>query len=89
MEETKKPKQSKIERLEKEGIPLSYVRFQAPVPPYVNAEPLYEFNTAGTSKYVVESITLSVEGIIWRARGELDISPTANYQYGRVIQSAL
>lgn len=96
MEEKKKPGRplkvvspplSKLEEWAEAGVPCSYVRFQQPIPPYENAEPVSEFKLGSPStlsnKYKVDSIHYTEHGVIWRYKGELDISALANVMYAR------
>lgn len=77
-----------LDILESTGIPCRYVRFQTPVPPYLDREPVSEFKlTAKDTKYKVDKITYTKLGVIWRAGGEIDIAPLANVAYSRSIQS--
>jgi hypothetical protein len=87
MEEKKKQKLSQIEQWEKFGAPCYYVRFQQPIPAFDNGEPVSEFRLNTNNKYSVDSITWTEHGIIWRVKGELDISALANVMYARVIRS--
>jgi hypothetical protein len=86
MEEIKKKavKMVLLEHWENRGVACHYVRFQAPVPPSKDKEPVSEFCTQGpTTKYIVDRITYCEQGVIWRANGELDITPLANVMYSR------
>lgn len=75
-----------IEQWEKYGIPCHYVRFHQPIPPAENAEPVSEFKLNSHGKYSVESIVYTEHGVIWRAKGEVDICALANVMYARSIQ---
>ena len=83
MEEKKKPKSSPLEQWERNGVPCYYVRLHQPIPPIENAEPVSEFRLNTQNKYSVESITYTEHGVIWRAKGELDICALANVMYAR------
>ena len=79
---------STLEEWESQGVPCHYVRFQQPVPPSLNKEPVSEFSLLNkNTKYLVERITYTPHGLIWRAGGEVDISANANVMYVRVIFS--
>lgn len=77
-------KKSPLAKMQEGGIKCHYVRFHQSVPPGVNREPVSEFYTkSSTSKYVVDSITYTPDGLIFEANGELDIVPLANVIYAR------
>lgn len=86
--EPKKPKQKKnlLEEWENEGVPCYYARFQQPVPPSVNKEPVSEFCIrAKQLKYLVDRLTYTTHGLIWRSGGEIDLTPLPNVMYVRFI----
>lgn len=87
--ETKDPQTPSLSILEKwisEGIPCYYMRFQSPVAPARDKEPVSEFYIKGpTGKYLVDSIWYTPYGVIWRAHKETDITPLANVNWSRVI----
>jgi hypothetical protein len=89
MEEKKTPKaklalaKSLIETWELGGVPCRYVRFHQAVPRFQNDEPVSEFQLSDNRKYGVDSITYTDHGVIWRAKGELDICALANVMYAR------
>ncbi len=85
MEPKKDQKKLKLEQWEKDGAPCYYVRFHQPLPPVENLEPVSEFRTNTNNKYSVDSITYCEQGVIWRAKGELDICALANVMYARSI----
>lgn len=69
-----------------EGVPCYYVRFQNPVSPGVNREPVSEFYIKGpTGKYIVDQIIYTPYGLIFRAFGETDIVPLANVMLTRTV----
>jgi hypothetical protein len=84
-DEKKKPKLSLIEQWELHGVPCKYVRFHQPVPPVEDSEPVSEFRLKTKNKYSVDSITYTEHGLIWRAKGEVDICALANVLYSRAI----
>jgi len=78
-----------LEKWESEGVPCYYARFQGPVPPSLNKEPVSEFYLkSSTNKYVVDRITYTEHGLIWRANSELNMTPLANVQYVRSINDS-
>jgi len=61
-----------------------YVRFHSPVPPAVNKEPVSEFVLSGKQeKYLVDDMTYTTDGLIFKAYGEIGIIPLANVVYCR------
>lgn len=77
---------SRIKEWEDEGIRCYYVRFHQPIPPGVHKEPVSEFYLkSNTNKYVVDSLTYTVHGLVYRAYGETNISPLANIMYVRTL----
>lgn len=76
-----------IDKWEKAGVHCFYVRFHQPVPPAKDLEPVAEFSTQAKppSKYLVDSITYTPNGVIFRAKGEVDLVPLANVIYVRSI----
>ena len=86
-EPVSRPPYPKLLIWEENGIPCYYVQFQSPCPPSVNKEPVFEFSLKNLSpKYVVERITLTEHGVIWRSNGEMNFSPSANVKYCRAVQ---
>lgn len=86
MIEAKKPKMTNLKKWEAEGVACYYIRFHQPVPPAKNHEPVAEFDTeAKTAKYLVDSITYTPNGVIFRFKGEVDLVPLANVIYIRTI----
>lgn len=79
-----------IEELEGSGFDCYYVRFHGPVPVIADREPVYEFRIGvpGTpgSKYAVDRITWTEQGVVWRAKDEIDITPLANVVYARLTR---
>ena len=85
-----KPRKVFINTLDKwarDGVKCHYVRFHQPVPPAKDMEPVSEFSTkAGVKdKYFVDSLTYTPHGIVFRCKGELDITPLANVIVSRSI----
>ncbi len=71
---------------ENAGVECYYVRFHQPVPPAKNLEPVAEFCLTGlTQKYLVDQITYTPHGVIFRAKGEVDLVPLANIIYARSV----
>ena len=60
--EEKKKHLSRFEKWESAGTPCHYARFQQPIPPYVDSEPVSEFKLNAKTKYCVESITYTEHG---------------------------
>lgn len=76
----------RLAELEDSGFPCYYARFHHPVPPMLNAEPVGEFYTQSkTTKYVVEKMTYTLHGLIWRLKGSVNLTPRANVVYVRFI----
>jgi hypothetical protein len=74
----------KLLEWEKEGTLCFYARFQQPIPPSVDKEPVSEFSLANkSSKYIVDQITYTPYGVIWRCGKEIDITALANVMYVR------
>ena len=88
-EKSQKQKNREIlERWESKGATMDYAKWQSPQPPYINMEPVYEFSIHATNpKYFVESITYCDQGVIWRAKGEINIAPLANNQFCRNLST--
>lgn len=77
---------SHLECLFREGIPCRYARFHQPVPPYVNKEPVSEFKLSSTTvndKYLVDAMSYTGQGLIFKAKDEVNIVPLANIIYVR------
>jgi hypothetical protein len=75
----KKPKPSILDQWIKESVPCSFAKFTTPVPPAEKLEPLYEFNTKGTSKYSVDRMWYGQCGLIWEFKGQKNITPAVNH----------
>lgn len=83
----KKLKTILFEQWEAEGQPCSYVRFHAPLAPAKDREPQYEFRLEGKDKkYIVDKITCTEHGLVWRANGEIDFTGLATIALTRSIQ---
>lgn len=87
MKEPKAPKiATPLEKWEQAGVPCFYVRFHQPVPPAKDLQPVSEFNTrAKDAKYLVDSISYTPYGVIFRFKGEVDLVPLANIIYARSV----
>ena len=71
-----------------DGTPLYYARFQQPIPPAVNMEPVSEFVLSGKhSKYIVDTMRYTSHGLVWTFHDETNITPLANVMYVRVKPS--
>lgn len=85
--EEKKQKKTKESEL---GYPIHYVKFHAPVPQGLDAEPVHEFRIQDSkSKYKIESMRFTPEGILYTGRGkaghlETGLIPLANVVYCRL-----
>lgn len=79
-------KPSLFDQWKESSVPCRYVRFQAPVPPCVNKEPVYEFKIEPKDvKYKVDAMLYNPSvGLIFSAYGEEDIVPCPNIQYIRI-----
>jgi hypothetical protein len=76
----------RLEMLVKFGLKCKYARFHQPVPPSHNTEPVSEFSLENKQgKYIVEEMTYTTEGLVWKQKGETDIIPLANIIYCRLI----
>jgi hypothetical protein len=68
-----------------QAIPSYYVRFHQPVPPGEDKEPVSEFRLESKqSKYLVDMISWTPHGVIFRAHEETGIVPLANIIYCRI-----
>lgn len=76
-----------IELWESQGIPLKWVKFQSPVAPQKDREPVYEFKIEGLSKdkYLVDQMRWCPQGIIWRKGGAPEITPLINVLQARPL----
>lgn len=82
------PRATNFEMWDEWGIPAYYVRFHQPVPPSKNKnrEPVSEFYIKGpTGKYLVQSLTYTPHGLIFKSDNETNIVPLANIIYCRLI----
>jgi len=89
MDLQKEPKKKVSKPLESvTGIPAYYVRFQTPVPPLQDKEPVQEFRLLAKNlldqKYVVDAITWTNDGVVFKCKGETNIVPLANVVYCRL-----
>jgi hypothetical protein len=67
---------------------LYYARFQQPIPPGVNREPVSEFTLSGKqAKYLVDTMEYTSDGLVWTFQDETNITPLANVMYVRVKPS--
>lgn len=79
MKEVKKKQESEL------GYPIHYARFHHPVPPGLNKEPVNEFVIKGKqTKYLVDSLRWTPEGVLYSAYGETNLVPSANVVYCRL-----
>lgn len=70
----------------KDGVSCYYMRFQSPVAPAKDKEPVSEFYIKGpTSKYLVDSMWYTPNGLVWKAFGETNVTPLANINWGRIV----
>ena len=77
---------SVIDSWNDKGVECYYVRFHQPAPPSLNKEPVSEFCTSNMNKkYLVDCITYTPHGVIWKVNGEENIMPLANVIYTRSI----
>lgn len=79
-------KKQKIKVKESEpGYPIHYARFHQAVPPGKDKEPVNEFVLSGKqSKYIVDSLRWTSDGIVYSAYRETGIVPLANVVYCRL-----
>ena len=64
----------------------SYIRFQAPVPPGLNLEPVYELKIDTKDKrYKADKITKDGDTIYLECNGQIQETPWVNVQYARPI----
>lgn len=78
---------SYLERAIHDGIQCDYIRFQSPIPPGSNTEPVYEFRLeAKDRKYVVEQISHNEHTVYWKFQGRIQETPWVNVQLARPIQ---
>jgi hypothetical protein len=87
MEEKKQKKSKESELQEKwdKATPIYYARFHQSVPPGKDKEPVAEFSIKNKNpKYIVDELRWSWgDGVLFKAYGEIDMSPEANVQYVR------
>ncbi len=87
-EKTQKKPKTNLQELIDSGISCYYVKFQNPVAPGKDKEPVYEFKTKtdnpNDKKYVVEQMWWTPKGLVFKANGETDISPSANISLFRL-----
>lgn len=77
-------KKSVIDSWIAEGVPCYYARFQSPVAPAKDKEPVSEFYMkSANNKYVVNQMVYTPHGLIFWAHGECDITPLTNIQWAR------
>jgi hypothetical protein len=83
MEEKKK--KSNLEKWISDGVNCYYARFQSPIPPGDNKEPVSEFtlNPLKNTKYRVDSMVYTPHGLIFKAYGETNIVPLPDVMYAR------
>ncbi len=69
-----------------EGIQCYYVRFQAPVSPKENKEPVYEFKLeCKDPRYKVDEISHDNYTLYWKIDGVIQETPWVNVQWARPI----
>lgn len=67
------------------GYPIHYARFHQPVPPAKDMEPVGEFRIQEqASKYKVDSLRWTTDGVMYCFRGETGMVPLANVVYCRL-----
>lgn len=70
------------------GLQLEYVKWQAPVSPAPNTEPVYEFKLTKTvGKYKVDQISKNGDSIYFLLNGAIGMSPWVNAVQSRPILS--
>jgi hypothetical protein len=93
VEEKKKPgpkPKTNLEKLIEDGIPVYYAKFQNPVAPGENKEPVSEFKIKTNHvKYKVDKMLRCPNGLIFEVNGELDIVESANVVVSRVIKEEI
>lgn len=91
MAESPTPKiipRSLLDEWEAEGIPCYYAKFQSPIPPVKDKEPVFEFQMGRlNSKYGVDSLTYTDYGLIWKSGNEKNLMPLTNVAFVRPILS--
>ena len=81
MEEKKLKKNKESDQ----GYRIHYARFHQPVPPAKDMEPVGEFRIQDQpSKYKVDSLLWTNEGVMYSFRGETGLIPLANVVYCRL-----
>ncbi len=70
-----------------QGERCYHASFHQAIPPSNNSEPVNEFKleSKAQGKYLVEDMTYTPYGLIWRQKGELNITPLANVAFARLI----
>jgi len=88
---------SALERSFEDGIKCWYARFQAPVSPGINMEPVYEFYVrhpaenimphSPKNKYTVDAMSHNEHTMYWKLGGLIQETPWVNVQWARPIVS--
>jgi hypothetical protein len=86
-DEPKVPAKTPLGQAMEQATPCDYIRFQSPVAPGVNTEPVYEFRLeAKDKKYVVDQISHDSHTVYWKFQGRIQETPWVNVQLARPIQ---
>jgi hypothetical protein len=69
-----------------DGIQCHYIRFQSPVAPKENKEPVFEFKLQSKDpRYKVDQISHTDTMVFWKIDGIIQTTPYVNVQWSRPI----